>query len=250
MILFRQLFYYLALLILVSIAACNGEQRFIHTGDHKIIVDSETNDPIIDLVIDDIHVKGTYYEKTVKATDYTNERKEFDKKLINALTEFGYSFANDIVVKNSYIVVAGPKYTAKLTSLIATYLPEFIRKSKASGPPVKDGFIGDALDIWKSITKDILVDEKKKSQLKIPADAQDFMKQLRQFMDTAQLIVANNPVGMYVDWRHLTMNDKTMAEFVAPLIVYLQENGYKKSITILDAMMGIVAKIKPSSGAA
>lgn len=245
---FKQLFtIFLALLVLLSISRCNGEKKVINVGEHKIIVDKVPTDPFVDMIFDDIHVKGTYYDQSVVSTDYTESRKEFDQRLITALTEFGYNFANDIVVKNSYIVVIGPKYTAKLTSLISTYLPEFNRQDKSSGLRYKDGFIGDALTIWKSITKDILIDNEKRAQLVIPANPKEFMQKLRQFMDMMQQTVANSPVGIYIDWRTLTIDDKTIAEFTAPFIAYLQENGYKKHIGIMDTLMGIVAKIKPGT---
>lgn len=220
---------------------------------HEIVKTIPAVDPFVKLTIDGKEVEATYYDQRVKAEQYSEKRRTFDRQLMDVIAAFNLDFCEDMLVKKRYLVTIGPKYMSRVTTMIASYLPEYVRLVRASadeGMPVKHGFIGDSTAVWKNIQLALAKPEKKEQAAgELPKDTQEFMSRMESLLQIAQILVRESPVGIYVDWTGVTINGKTLEELGAPLFLYLQEKGYGKHLAVMDSVIGLLSRVKPGAQA-
>lgn len=182
-----------------------------------------------------------FYEKDVQ--QLSPESNSFSVKVMKQVSDIILNIAKKCLIERRYTVTI-LKSSPKIYSTLGALKTENDEMVATNRETVWDrNFVTDAARMLKeamaaSSVKDDEIVEYDSDYLRDTYDSLD------EFMHILTEGIRQSPVGIYVDWANVTIDDKTIRELASSYIRTFKKAGYGTAMKLFEILIGFLQKLK------
>jgi len=211
--------------------------------------ESEEQQPLI-IELDGHHIEAPLFDKSI--TEMPQQRIDFDVQAVGELNKIIMNLTRDTIVSGKSYIRLLP-YSRTFVSFIKNKKAE-IKKLVAQGygPDFRGGFTKGSIAMMKlafknsradmAATKDLNLAKKSSEEKKL--EAQVFMKDMEEFLDTIQELIRASPVGLYLDWKNVKIDGVPVPEIAPRYINFFKERGYGVAISLAETVVALIERLE------
>lgn len=223
-------------------------------GAHSGPVEEEL--PAVTVDYNGQRVSVPYYENREPVSE---EKKKYDRRVINEISLIVQDMVRDALLGKDNFFKATKKMTSHGLRLLKTcsdnkaWLEQERIKNAELGRATKQGYMANMGGLVQDIFEYDVCSAKKIPkpaqpdwcQNKKPSEEERMkhVMQITEYLNMFRKIVDESPLGSYVDWRKMTIDDKTVVQAFGEEVSFFRRCGYSTIITILGWLSSSMKKM-------
>lgn len=212
--------------------------------------------PVVTIDYKGQQVSVPYYENREPVSEV---KKEYDRRVIDEISRIVEDMVRDALlgnngmIKTTRIMMGHGRKLLKACNDNKAWLDEQRKKNAELGKSTKKGYMvqmgGLVQDIFNhdvcSAGKVAKAARPSWCQTKSPSEQErsEHVDQISEYLNMFKAIVDQSPLGSYVDWRQMTIGNKTVVQAFGEEVSFFRRCGFSAVITIMNWLSGSLKKM-------
>lgn len=212
--------------------------------------------PVVTIDYKGQQVSVPYYEYREPVSDL---KKDYDRRVMNEIGQIVQDMVRDALLGNKSFLSTTKTMMGHGRKLLKAcndnkaWLNEQRKKNAELGKSTKQGYMAQMGGLVHDIFDYDVCSAKRVPKPTQPVwcqagspsqqEREDHAYQISEYLNMFKAIVDKSPLGSYVDWRHMTIGNKTVVQAFGEEVSFFRRCGFSSVVTIMGWLSGSLKRM-------